>query len=43
MNIYVVDGDPGVRVTSAGLLEEMGHDVQSFSEAQALPLGRGRA
>lgn len=35
MNIYVVDDDPGVRVTLQALLEEMGHDVQSFSKAQA--------
>lgn len=35
MNIYVVDDDPGVRVTLQALLEELGHDVQSFSKAQA--------
>jgi two-component system response regulator FixJ len=35
VNIYVVDDDPGVRVTLQALLEEMGHDVQSFSRAQA--------
>jgi len=35
VNIYVVDDDPGVRVTLQALLEELGHDVQSFSKAQA--------
>lgn len=36
MNIYVVDDDPEMRATLALMLEEVGHQVQTFSRGNAL-------
>ncbi len=35
MNIYVVDDDPDMRTTLALLLEEVGHQVQTFAKGHA--------
>ncbi len=35
MNIYAVDDDPDVRTVLSLLLGDVGHQVQTFSKAQA--------